>query len=108
MSGEPKYGEWQPIETAPKDGTRVLAYLPPVTFRKGNGYKKRHGRLLSVLWFDDPKPQKGSRLSDHSKKIIEKHGGYWATRPDGCKPCAGSPSHWMPLPEPPKTEGGAA
>ena len=63
--------EWQPIETAPKDGTMVLSYEP--------------------------------RATKHKYKFMEFHrtkdGGSW-------KNVAASgaviPSHWMPLPEPPK------
>jgi hypothetical protein len=62
---------WQLIETAPKDGTRILAW---------------DGLCMMVLWW-------GS-------------GGWydaqWVTvHLDNNRPFA--PTHWMPLPEPPKT-----
>lgn len=57
---------WQPIETAPKDGTRVLTFR--VKFREA----------MAVAWFD-------------GEEWRPVHGSAW---PD--------PTHWMPLPEPPK------
>lgn len=65
--------QWQPIETAPKDGTRILVY------RKG---AKRYP-LVSVDSFESVK---------------------WPWPP--CwyhSPSDEQPTHWMPLPEPPKS-----
>lgn len=65
-------GEWQPIETAPKDGTPILAYNP-VT----GPYQTRHedGEWPMADWYKgDPD-----------------HPGIWYPRP----------SHWMPLPTAP-------
>jgi hypothetical protein len=63
--------EWQPIETAPKDGTLILLY--------------RDGHHVLGCWRED---------------------GYWS---DDIELFFGTeyarenvPSHWMPLPEPPK------
>lgn len=65
---------WQPIETAPKDGTLVLLYWPT---SKRNRYvlgsfRKRHERSLYARW-------------------IASYPNHWP-----------KPTHWMPLPEPPK------
>lgn len=69
--------EWQPIETAPKDGTDVLLFratkyrvLPPTV----------------AGWFD--------------KGVIP--GWYTYDEPD--KAFDGEPTHWMPLPAPPSLQ----
>lgn len=63
--------KWQPIETAPKDGTCVLLFEPcqPI------------GASMEVGWYD-------SGL------------GAWYSMSG----CALKPTHWLPLPEPPKGE----
>jgi hypothetical protein len=66
--------DWQPIETAPKDGTRIL---------------------LWVLSQYDPREAVG-RWDSH---------GYWAIDYNDV-PC--DPTHWMPLPAPPKEDVSAA
>lgn len=73
--------EWRSIETAPRDGTRVLLYGPEgVTEGAWNihGYKDdlAHLRRWNPIW-----------LSEH-----------------GCGCCGGDnyvATHWMPLPPPP-------
>lgn len=65
--------EWQPIETAPKDGTEVILYVPD--FDK-----------VTTGWYSQK-----TRLWPHCEEFTE----------DG-EPCnVGLPSHWMPLPPPP-------
>ena len=59
--------DWQPIETAPKDGTRILVSW---TFGGWN-----IARCLTPS-------------------------GRWMTQYD--RPLAVQPTHWMPLPEPPR------
>ncbi len=67
--------EWQPIETAPEDGTEVLAsgflYDDPA-----------NGRWIEAckFWWS------GWVLSSNDSKVY-------------------NPTHWMPLPEPPKEQG---
>jgi len=68
--------EWQPIETAPKDGTRILLYQ-----REGDGM-------------------------DDNRTVAEGAWGEWL--PGEYEWCMvqqdawTAPTHWMPLPEPPK------
>ena len=73
--------EWQPIETAPKDGTRIL-----VNF---------HGRVKEVFW-DDPY---GENMTFAIWCVDDdKHGPYPLRGYS-----EGDDTHWMPLPEPPST-----
>lgn len=67
--------EWKPIETAPKDGSRFLA-----------GVDRASGFLQYVAWWDD-------EFSD------------WVITSSLTNIICPTPSHWMPLPEPPKEQG---
>ena len=73
--------EWQPIETAPKDGTRILIFK----YRKGvkTVYPARW-----FEWFDSEYPW---------QVLCGEHG-------DNFLPDDDYITHWMPLPEPPKGE----
>lgn len=65
--------DWQPIETAPKDGTRVLACWPEKRLENPFFYiAVGHYREHRKSWYVVNSPQK-------------------------------KPTHWMPLPVPPKT-----
>ena len=73
--------EWQLIETAPRDGTRILAYWAD---------SPEH---TIIEWFE----YAGINIS-----------GSWCQRQSGLGSDCGYEdaafSHWMPLPEPPKGE----
>jgi hypothetical protein len=66
--------EWQPIETAPKDGTHIILFWPYVT---------DEGHVTSGYWY---LPGEGEIAGWHSWDV----NGY-----------ATPPTHWMPLPAPP-------
>jgi hypothetical protein len=71
--------EWQPIETAPKDGTEILGYAPGV-FLNGSG------RL--VIWW----------VADRYAKEE-----FWACYNDRWDSNESAHvTHWQSLPEPPK------
>ena len=73
--------EWQPIETAPKDGTKMLVYRPSanpgatvtISFYKEDGNAKK------------PRPYWAITMSTWN--VVEQR--LW------------EPTHWMPLPKPP-------
>jgi len=72
---------WQPIETAPKDGRRVLVWIDdPKLLRDG------YPICFARLWFYDDGSLGGG---------AEGFNGKWDI------------THWMPLPEPPKDEKGS-
>lgn len=105
--------EWKAIESAPRDGTWIWAYLPPVSVPvRGKGKKPRRnklgGRQKAIKWVcpeQDTFPG-GAHLTDHAKRLRAEQGGYWTTGGQGRKPSDGAPSHWMPLPSPPETPHG--
>lgn len=70
--------EWQPIETVPKDETWVLLYFPDFTWAaEANG-------VILAFWSNDGHGWFDSEAA--SNALDEEH----------------QPTHWMPLPEPPK------
>jgi Protein of unknown function (DUF551) len=70
--------QWRPIETAPKDGTDVLLYLPNAHPPVRVGRYVAKGVIRSDYWF-------------YYSGVIESPREWEMV-----------PSHWMPLPEPPK------
>jgi hypothetical protein len=67
--------EWQPIETAPKDGAEILA----------TGYNY------------------GLMDSGRHRVITKYLDGEWADASNAFRDTFGYLTHWMPLPEPPET-----
>ena len=83
--GSKMTSEWLDIETAPKDGTRII-------IGKAAGYVMAWAS--SAYWFNrEPCPCKPPKCKPGT------HQG-WT---DGCD-TLGTPTHWMPLPEPPEKE----
>jgi hypothetical protein len=67
--------DWQPIETAPKDGTHILIYCP------------EEKRIVSSWWWNQPKTKRG--------------GAWYGTDPMDRLNWIQFPTHWTPLPPPP-------
>jgi len=85
-------GEWQDINTAPKDGTAVLVMRNdwPGT---ASGFAEEcngHNTYVAAWWADD------------------EVGGAWICYMDRMSEprCPIEPTHWMPLPPPPNTGKG--
>lgn len=72
--------EWYPIETAPMDGTSVLGFIPE---------NDKHFRAITVVSY-----------TKHNHIPI--YGWVYLSRLDGEELEGCNPTHWMPLPEPPK------
>ena len=70
---------WKPIETAPKDGTNVLVYERFPKWQKWVG-KDEYDSYIEIGYYQD---------------------GDWCIRAH-VPPWNNDPTHWMPLPEPPK------
>lgn len=67
--------DWQPIETAPRDGTRVIVYCP------------RRGVCAPAYWDDCRYARKPIPYWRHYGEFVF---GVWETRRD-------QPTHWMPM-----------
>lgn len=80
--------DWQPIETAPKDGTRIVVYQG-----NGTGFYTTKGDIGIAAWGKQASP-------DGNLTWCEVHCCDGVTTYDHA-------THWMPLPSPPKTENGA-
>lgn len=85
-AGEPKFGEWLPIESAPRDGTRVLACC-----LGSDGARTTH-----EVWWSTPYE------SAPLKHGCWRHDGGMAMLSADLNDWRFGATHWMPLPEPPK------
>ncbi|MDE2103252.1 MAG: hypothetical protein KGL39_38760 [Patescibacteria group bacterium] len=72
--------EWQPIETAPKDGTKILVYTI-------------HGDIEISEWYTVNRYHYEPVEGDLYRRIEAKRTGGWNSN---------NFEWWMPLPEPPK------
>ena len=75
---EAKCETWQPIATAPKDGTRIICFWP--------NYGRHRPVVGEACWM----------APSHLFMPHFCHAGNWTPA---------DPSHWMPLPTPPKDTG---
>jgi hypothetical protein len=79
--------EWQPIATAPKDGTAVLVYGP--------GMRPEDSGYSIAVW------------NDNAAMLLMGKSGFsamvagWIAYSDSQIDIESQPTHWMPLPAPP-------
>jgi hypothetical protein len=71
--------EWQPIKTAPKDGTPILIFEPSPYLKKG--------------WIDV--------VQNFYEIEYKSDADKWYAR-DSAEISCDNPTHWQPLPDPPK------
>lgn len=77
---------WQSIDTAPKDGTSILAYG---TFCEGSD--------ILIWWVTAWAVTPGANLVEVEPGLYRKE----TMEGWGHPPCCFHPTHWMPLPDPP-------
>src|SRR3990167_1984817 len=83
--GQGAMTDWQPIETAPKDGKPILSYC-------ASGYDEQP---YSVIWWHAEIHEWWETVATDTKKLRSEAAGYWAGGEN-------YPTHWLPLPPPPK------
>ena len=77
--------DWQPIDTAPKDGTNILIAL---TNRGFNGAEPRPNEVGEAYWLENDWWWAGTSPRNYYQDSIS-------------ETAYGTVSHWMPLPAPP-------
>jgi hypothetical protein len=87
--------DWQPIATAPRDGTHILAYGWEYTTHYSEPGRMQQ-REIWCKW-------------NNTWMFVEADGGLFHREPcrsdEHWEPCRTfNPTHWMPLPEPPPEE----
>ena len=69
--------KWQPIETAPRDGTPIILYIHWCRKVRTGHYSNKSGTITTPRWI--------VHWTENNKTKV-----------------AMEPSHWIPLPEPPE------
>lgn len=98
--GEPagSSGRWQPIETAPKDGSRILLYWPATAYN----LDQEASECLSIgSWKENSRLRSGQET--HNDELLAP--AYFSANDElddyGMSLARHAPTHWMPLPAPP-------
>lgn len=101
---------WLPIESAPKDGTRILAYgmaFPELAEHGGEHWitadtkRPRVPFIRTISWVEGWYDKEIDNGDGTYRKERTQGYAYW--RPD---PHSFNPTHWMPLPPPPSARRG--
>ena len=86
--------DWQPIETAPKDGTWVMLYRPHADFGAWD-------TIVFARWYEDEWAWPQEVFDPYEPPDLDERDdrGFFAHE---CFTDASNFTHWMPLPAPPE------
>jgi|SRR5580692_342018 hypothetical protein len=94
---------WRYWHSAPKDGTVILGYFPRAEVKTRFGtFRQTKPHITMIRWWSPGEIAGNDFGGDKRKFLEEKQGGYWGGIGRRARPTMGVPSHWMPLPEPPR------
>ena len=104
--------KWQPIETAPRDGTKIVGWCNHEAdkYFLPNGNLTDYGAAAEGMSHAEDGPQivewvEGSwDIDEFRDKTIHYPSWWFVSYTDG--ECAANPTHWTPLPPPPEEETG--
>lgn len=85
---------WQPISTAPRDGTEILVYCGP-----------DFDPMWGIAYWDEGLPEEYAALATQTEeeKIRAMTPGWAMWWDNDARRPHKWPTHWMPLPDPPST-----
>lgn len=93
---------WQDINTAPKDGTKILLLCPYKTENSGMRIGHEQPKIVIGRWvIPDLTDKKYHCINVHKKKLMQRHGGFWSAHFKGVQALAGQPTYWQSLPAAP-------
>ncbi len=99
----PPGSAWLPITTAPKDGTKILGYKWKES-QRGLYHDYPAGPDIRIVYWQEYSRERMVPAGDNLyRKEEEKYFSGWLSSGAGVfgVPHDESPSHWMPLPDPP-------
>ena len=88
---DPQTTTWQPIETAPKDGTEILVYKDMATVP-----------VIHIAWYRNKEEWEASGQYCGGWDTLEEWEGWWSYTEGSVSQSKIEPTHWMPLMELPK------
>ena len=100
--------QWQPIQTAPKDGSKFLMFITGIEYKKEIYDKKYKAKTIQKVLIAEYSPDSNSFFGEDCEfntKINEfnfKEKDYFASAVFGYQHITDvQATHWMPLPKPP-------
>ena len=100
--------QWQPIQTAPKDGSKFLMFITGVEYTKYNDGGKYRAKTIQKVLIADYSPDSNSFFGEDGNfntNICEfnfKEKDYFESAVFGYQLMTDvQATHWMPLPKPP-------